>query len=197
MRRNTESKPEGEVRWVTSRAIATHDQEGLLTGYLVTIVDVTEIKVAQRQMWLELQEANRRLAEIATTDSLTGIANHFAFRQRLEQVALEAERGRPVYFLFVDVDHFKMFNDVHGHHAGDDVLRMVAQVVQRSVRRIDFVARYGGEEFVMLLLDTTLEGAARVAERVRMHHRLGGTVPPPSGDQERRSDHTLRGQGLV
>jgi diguanylate cyclase (GGDEF)-like protein/PAS domain S-box-containing protein len=159
--------PEGRIHWVTSRATATHDESGQLTGYLVTIVDVTEIKVEQRKMWLELQEANRRLSEIATTDSLTGIANHFAFLQRLEQITLEAERGRPAYLLFVDIDHFKVFNDVHGHHAGDDVLRMVAQVVRQSVRRVDFVARYGGEEFVMILLDTSLEGAALVAERVR------------------------------
>lgn len=161
-------RPEGEIRWVTSKAIATYNEGGEITGYLVSSVDVTEIKIEQRKMWLELQEANRRLAEIATTDSLTGIANHFAFRQRLEQVALEADRGRPAHLLFVDVDHFKQFNDLHGHHAGDDVLRLVAQVIRQAVRRVDFVARYGGEEFVVILLDTSTEGAVIVAERIRM-----------------------------
>ncbi|WP_143137236.1 GGDEF domain-containing protein, partial [Burkholderia ubonensis] len=76
--------------------------------------------------------------------------------------------GRPLSVLFIDVDHFKSFNDYYGHQAGDNVLRQVAQCALRCLRRpSDHVARYGGEEFVVTLPDTDARGAATVAEAIR------------------------------
>jgi diguanylate cyclase (GGDEF)-like protein len=87
----------------------------------------------------------------------------------LTKEAQRASRsGRPLSVLFVDVDHFKAFNDHYGHLAGDDVLRRVAQTASRCLRRnSDHVARYGGEEFVVTLPDTDARGAATVADAIR------------------------------
>ncbi|MBN3818972.1 diguanylate cyclase, partial [Paraburkholderia sp. Se-20369] len=97
------------------------------------------------------QVAEAKLVRLAQTDSLTGLDNRGTFDTVLAQETQRASRsGRPLSLLFVDVDHFKSFNDFYGHQAGDDVLRQVAQCASRSLRRpSDHVARYGGEEFVV------------------------------------------------
>ncbi|MEM8747224.1 MAG: diguanylate cyclase [Actinomycetota bacterium] len=106
-----------------------------------------------------------RLTGIAYTDGLTGLAN----RRRLDDdLAEEARSGtRPTVVLMIDVDHFKRFNDTHGHGAGDDALRRVASIISRNVRAGDVAYRYGGEEFSVLLPDTSATQAAEVAERIR------------------------------
>ncbi|MFT3691859.1 MAG: diguanylate cyclase [Kofleriaceae bacterium] len=125
-----------------------------------------EAKIHERTH--ELAEANTRLAQLAVTDGLTGLYNHRHFHERL---ALEVERsqrsGLPLSLLMLDVDHFKLFNDTHGHPAGDEVLRQLARVLADTRRANDVVARYGGEEFCVILVDTPKFTAAKVAERVR------------------------------
>ncbi len=108
---------------------------------------------------------NHQLADIAYTDSLTGLGN----RRRLDlDLSDEVRHGaRPTSVLMIDVDHFKRFNDRHGHVAGDDVLRRVATVIARNVRSRDLTYRYGGEEFSVLLPDTAPDEANEVGERVR------------------------------
>ncbi len=120
---------------------------------------------AQKQ---ELQEVNARLEVLATRDGLTGIMNHRAFKERLnEEVHYAARYGQPLSLLLIDVDHFKQYNDTFGHPAGDDVLKAVANVLEREARVSDMVARYGGEEFAMVLRHTAQEGAMIMAERLR------------------------------
>ncbi|MDS0857533.1 sensor domain-containing diguanylate cyclase [Burkholderia pseudomultivorans] len=115
------------------------------------------------------QRAESKLYRLAHTDALTGLDNRGTFDTVLANEARRAARaGRPLSVLFVDVDHFKAFNDYYGHLAGDDVLRRVAQSASRCLRRdSDQIARYGGEEFVVTLPDTDAHGAATVAEAIR------------------------------
>ena len=104
----------------------------------------------------------------ASQDSLTGVANRGAFDKRLlEEVSRSRRSGRPLALMFLDVDHFKRFNDDYGHQTGDRVLSHVAKLLRDSLRAHDFPARYGGEEFVALMPDTDAAQALTVAERVR------------------------------
>jgi diguanylate cyclase (GGDEF)-like protein len=116
----------------------------------------------------ELAEANSRLAQLAVTDGLTGLYNHRHFHERL---ALEVERsqrnGLPLSLFMIDVDHFKQYNDNHGHPAGDEILRQLARILGDGRRANDVVARYGGEEFAIVLVDTAKFAAAKLAERLR------------------------------
>jgi diguanylate cyclase (GGDEF)-like protein len=125
-----------------------------------------EAKVHERTH--ELAEANSRLAQLAVTDGLTGLYNHRHFHERL---ALEVERsgrnGLPLALLMIDVDHFKHYNDQHGHPAGDEVLRQLARLLADGRRANDVVARYGGEEFSIILVETNKFTAAKLAERLR------------------------------
>ncbi len=116
----------------------------------------------------ELQDQNDQLAELATTDGLTGLKNHRAFRASLEAAVSFANRkGMPLSLIMLDVDHFKLYNDTFGHPSGDEVLIAVARILRQSVREHDLVARYGGEEFVLLLPATDAESGLLVAERLR------------------------------
>jgi diguanylate cyclase len=113
---------------------------------------------------IDLASAQRE----ASTDSLTGIANRKYFDHELRAAADEAiASGRPLSLLLADIDHFKQFNDTFGHQVGDQVLRLVAQVLTRSVKGRDLAARYGGEEFAVILPQTDLEGARNLAEQIR------------------------------
>ncbi|ANN68317.1 sensor domain-containing diguanylate cyclase [Bordetella bronchialis] len=110
-----------------------------------------------------------RWAELARTDGLTGLLNRRAFDAVLAEAwRVAATEGMPLSLLFIDADHFKRFNDIHGHQAGDDFLRRLAGVIRGCTRRPrDASARYGGEEFVLLLRDTTGVEALPVAEDIR------------------------------
>lgn len=132
-----------------------------------------EQRVADRTQALaqandELQHANRMLEAFSRTDGLLGIANRSYFDERLAQACAAAfRREQPLALLMIDVDHFKQFNDCHGHPKGDVCLQAVARAVQQTMTRsTDLVARYGGEELAVILPDTDAEGAATVAARV-------------------------------
>ena len=103
-------------------------------------------------------------ADLAMRDDLTGVGN----RRRLDRdlVSMASTPG-PVSVLMIDVDHFKDFNDRHGHVLGDEALRVVAGVLCHETRQLDVVYRYGGEEFCVLLADTPADAASDVAERIR------------------------------
>lgn len=120
---------------------------------------------SQRLAWLRAQ----LLRQISEHDPLTGIYNHRAWYERSDTVLRQAQRERcGVAVLAVDVDHFKKFNDSHGHLAGDDCLRQVAQTLQGLARRpLDVVGRIGGEEFAIFLYGVTPESARDRAENVR------------------------------
>ena len=120
------------------------------------------------QLYEEKAVDNERLEQMANTDPLTGIHNHGYFTRRLEEEVERALRyGSELSCIMMDIDRFKGVNDRYGHLRGDQVLRDIAHIVQRSIRKIDIGARYGGEEFVVLLPETNLEGGCQQAERIR------------------------------
>jgi diguanylate cyclase (GGDEF)-like protein len=129
----------------------------------------------------ELEDANRRLETIAHVDGLTGIPNRRRLDDYLNSVwASSSVRGRPLAVLAIDVDHFKRYNDQHGHLAGDQLLKSLATRLTRCLRRTeDLIARYGGEEFIAVLPGADLEVASEVAELMRARveeSTLGATV---------------------
>jgi len=113
--------------------------------------------------------AETKLRRIARTDDLTGLPNRRAFRETFEREWRHAIRsGSALSVLFIDADYFKSFNDRYGHGRGDEVLRAVAGTLDASIRRPrDIAARYGGEEFAVILPETDLPGALRIAETIR------------------------------
>jgi len=105
---------------------------------------------------------------IAITDSLTGLYNHREFQKRLmEEIERGKRYGKEFSLLMLDMDHFKVINDTHGHPVGDAVLKETAKIIKKSVRNVDLPARYGGEEFAVILPETSGEQAKKVAERIR------------------------------
>jgi diguanylate cyclase (GGDEF)-like protein len=127
---------------------------------LTTLAQQASIAIDNVQLHNEAQR-------LSTTDPLTGLWN---FRYLSMSLAREIERStrfdRPLAVLMLDLDHFKLVNDVHGHARGDTVLRELASRVQEQIREVDTFARYGGEEFVVVLPETTVEGAAQLADRI-------------------------------
>jgi diguanylate cyclase len=113
---------------------------------------------------VELRIALDRIQELANRDGLTGIFNRRRLMQLLES---EAASDAPFSICILDVDHFKTVNDVFGHQAGDEVLRRIATVIERDLRRGDVFGRYGGEEFMLMLPGATAAGAEAKIERLR------------------------------
>lgn len=112
---------------------------------------------------------NEKLKLLGLTDALTGIHNRRYFMQRLEEEIVSGVRqDQPVSCLFIDIDHFKSFNDIYGHAVGDKVLRDVADIIKNQMRLSDVLARYGGEEFAVLLTNTDSALAQEIAERIRI-----------------------------
>ena len=116
----------------------------------------------------DIRRAYGNVKQQAETDELTGVLNMRAFATMAERVAHQAERyARPFSVLMIDSDSLKDVNDAHGHEAGNRLLRLAVDCIQRQLRQTDLIARYGGDEFVVLLPETPCSGAAGVAERIR------------------------------
>lgn len=148
----------------TAAAIQVAQYYDKLKEYSYTL----EQKVAERTR--DLEKAKQKLEKLATTDQLTQLANRRKFDQYLQYEWRRSIREKiPISLILCDVDHFKLYNDCYGHLAGDKCLKRVAKVMETIVKRsADLVARYGGEEFAIVLSNTNLEGAQKVAEDIRL-----------------------------
>ncbi|MGF1933689.1 MAG: EAL domain-containing protein [Nostoc sp. ChiQUE02] len=127
------------------------------------------IAIQQSELYRQLQQANQELQRLACSDGLTQVANRRCFDDTLnaEWQRLAREQGS-LSLILCDVDYFKLYNDTHGHLAGDDALRQVAKAISQSVKHpTDLVARYGGEEFAVILPNTDVEGAIAVARDIQ------------------------------
>ena len=126
---------------------------------------------------LDLLMQNRTLSEISARDSLTGLYNRWYVMEKIDSEMNRALRhGSPMSVLMLDLDHFKKVNDSFGHGVGDEVLKVVGQVLRESCRVYDVAGRYGGEEFCVVLPETRVGNTKMVAERIRS--RLASTELP-------------------
>jgi diguanylate cyclase (GGDEF)-like protein/PAS domain S-box-containing protein len=134
--------------------------------------DVTHLK----QIEAEREELLGQVQEMARHDQLTGLSNRRALEEQLPQAMARARRRRsPLCVAILDIDHFKAYNDSHGHLAGDEALRACAKAWDSGLRAEDTIVRFGGEEFLVLLPDTPTEQATDIVERLRSKTPMGQT----------------------
>jgi diguanylate cyclase (GGDEF)-like protein len=136
---------------------------------LFTCFPVAALLEERKELQDSLLESEQRYRELANADALTGLANRRGFDERLKEEWNRAEgTGQSLALLLIDVDLFKSYNDIYGHIGGDACLRCIARVIAGTLQRhSDVAARFGGEEFAVILPDTELEDALRVAESIR------------------------------
>lgn len=143
------------------------------------IIDTAQIREQTDGLKAKLADSSARISQLdrelattgqeAITDLLTGIANRRHFEREFEKAVADAERSAlPLSLIYLDIDRFKDFNDKHGHHTGDVVLRLVAGQIDECVGEGGMACRYGGEEFVVLLKDTDAHTALVMAEKIRI-----------------------------
>lgn len=154
---------------VTVRATAMRDQTGNIIGAIESFSTSTSLLHSQREI--------RELRQIAITDPLTGIGNRRHLEGRLSAAIAEFKNNSSIAgLLFMDLDHFKQFNDTHGHNTGDKVLHMVAKTLRHSLRAADTLGRWGGEEFIAILYgisnENALRGAAKKVQKLVQYSRL-------------------------
>lgn len=160
---------EGDIRGGISITFPVSSKNGVLPlagGHLLIGVCGLAILVF---LGIRLESAYDDLKHQAIFDALTGIPNRRCFTERLFQELHRSKRDRlPLALILCDIDFFKNFNDTYGHQEGDECLKKIAAAIDKSMRRpADFCARYGGEEFVLVLPNTTKDGAKHVAEELR------------------------------
>ncbi|MEK7793936.1 MAG: GGDEF domain-containing protein [Candidatus Hydrogenedentota bacterium] len=151
------------------------DIQGIVRGL---IQDTRHMGESSRKMKDRLDEAKAEAEELkqqlqvaerdANTDALTGLYNRKAIDKRLEELLAAFRENREAFSVIMsDVDHFKKFNDTHGHNVGDHVLKLMGETLTECIKGVDFAARYGGEEFMVILPTTDRAGATAVAEQIR------------------------------
>lgn len=132
----------------------------------------------------ELKTKSQKLEQLSITDELTGLFNRRYLNHKIEEELIRAKRlCHNLTILFIDIDHFKEFNDFHGHQEGDKVIKELCKVITRNIRdKVDTACRYGGEEFVVILPETYSKRAVPIAERIRIRFGEIGFKPPPVAD---------------
>jgi len=170
------------TRFIPMLVVAEQGEEDLViralelgvNDYLLRPLDPNELvarsvtQIRRKRYTDRLRSSLSESVEFAVTDALTGLNNRRYLDTHLATLVERSNRrGRPLSVLITDIDHFKAFNDTHGHEGGDDVLREFARRVRGAVRGADLACRFGGEEFVVVMPDTPAEIAAHVAERLR------------------------------
>jgi diguanylate cyclase (GGDEF)-like protein len=131
-------------------------------------IKLIQTVVSQAAIAIENAQLYEKTKNLSNTDELTGLANRRYFQEILAREVAQARRyGTGFSVVLADIDHFKAYNDTHGHLRGDAVLRKVAAILLQNTRGIDLVARFGGEEFIVLLPKTTTEGGRAAADKLR------------------------------
>jgi diguanylate cyclase (GGDEF)-like protein len=196
----------GDFLFLSGDVLLRHEQKVLAVCLIVSTAAITVVSNystnrEERLNYLfylrgdvlarDLSRSHERLARIAETDALTGLANRHAFERKLKRLWKMAHaQGRALSLIVVDVDHFKRINDTYGHPYGDKVLRRIASLMTEALRHGgDFAARFGGEEFVILLPGTDQASAAVVGERLRKLVEVAG-FPEVEGTERQAREMT-------
>ena len=149
-------------------------------------------KIALEKLMKELEQKNKILNNLANIDGLTEIYNHRYFQVSLDQEIIRADRTEGnIALLLIDIDHFKKFNDTHGHQVGDAILKEFARVLKANLRKYDVLARYGGEEFVIILPETDSENGLLVGEKLR------GAIENTVFEENHQTYHVTASFGLA
>jgi len=174
-------RSDGEYRYLLERVMPRFETDAAFIGYISSSTDISIQKQSEQALTRmnetleeEVLKRTREIESMLRTDHLTGIGNRRYLLERLDEELRRAERyGRNLGLLFIDIDHFKGVNDIYGHDTGDQVLIKTAKALQKELRDIDALGRFGGEEFLVILPETSLQGALAIAERMRI--RVKGT----------------------
>ena len=179
---NSQTEAHGEIhvlgRHLDVRAVPLHERRRRRHGLLLVLRDITKHRMAEDQLRdanarlqahvAEIEALQDKLQELAIRDSLTGLFNRRYLEETLQREIARAFRsGRPLGIVMIDIDHFKVLNDTHGHRAGDTALQALGQLLAANTRSGDVACRYGGEEFVLALPGATPEVAHERAEHLR------------------------------
>ena len=143
---------DGSFYWVKTTIMPSFDDTGTIKNYISIRTDITENK-----------QLNEKVSYQASHDVLTGLVNRREFERRLEQLISRSEDGVPHSVLYLDLDEFKVVNDTCGHHAGDELLRQIPDLIKQHTRKADLVARLGGDEFGLILNACDENNAKNVA----------------------------------
>ncbi|MBS1168662.1 MAG: diguanylate cyclase domain [Proteobacteria bacterium] len=159
---------DGHMKWVVEKVMPRLDGERFV-GLIGADTDITAMKETTATLERLVAQRTEQLERLVKSDSLTGLLNRRAFDERLDLEIHRAQRyKRPLSLLFIDIDHFKLVNDRHGHVIGDEVLRAMATILRNGLRATDAAYRYGGEEFAAILVETDKLEALSIAERIRV-----------------------------
>lgn len=169
--RITQASEAEQPREVLLKCTPVLDPGGQVRGSMLRLRDVSALHQLNRELQASqqtLRERNEELSRLATRDPMTGCLNRRAFFEQATRLfALARQRGEGLVCVMADIDHFKQFNDRHGHATGDQVIQAVAGILAGGVRSTDLVCRYGGEEFCLLLPQREAADVQSLAERLR------------------------------
>lgn len=151
--------------WLSFTAASITNAQGEIIGAIETLTNISKEKRSQ----MALQESEERYKRLSITDNLTGLYNRRLFTENL-MIELERTQRYHQYFslCIIDLDNFKLMNDAYGHLFGDQILKKFGHIIQNNLRKTDTAYRYGGEEFAIIFPGTSLEGAEKVASRIRV-----------------------------
>lgn len=171
------NKPDGDTVWFQAYKYPLYNKEGNIIGTWGTSRNITPLKRAEEELIRlnrELQEANQRLEILSTRDSLSGLYNHRHFfdslnvQKNIESRQIDHGISTEFSVLLVDIDSFKHVNDTYGHQAGDFVIKTLSNLLTESTRLIDTCYRIGGDEFAIILMNTNVKTARKVADKLRI-----------------------------
>lgn len=174
----TNMKKDGGQYIVDTTVVPILDVDGDITEYIAIRHDITELEETKQQLRTinkamknkvdELYTMTNSLEEKANKDNLTGINNRDSFEDSFSiEIERTKENNLPLSLMLFDIDNFKSINDTYGHQAGDNILIDMTSIISNNIKTSDLFARWGGEEFVILMVNTSLEGAMNLAEKLR------------------------------